>query len=163
VELPQDRRGAAGVHPEVSRQPRPEFAAEVADRAARADQYFTIDKTPGSRSMRGKVIILLGPPSALEIINDNSTRTQLSTPASAVGSAGATAGAADNGDGPSRGGAMTSVQSVRNYHFTYAHPKLDVVVPADPYTGQDLPLTKQDQAALDAAFEDAARNSINKQ
>src|SRR5436309_1262717 len=45
----------------------PDFAAQLADRVTNADKYLTIAKTkPGSQTLRGKVIVLLGPPSALK-------------------------------------------------------------------------------------------------
>jgi GWxTD domain-containing protein len=37
------------------------FVREVAQNAAQADKYLTIGKTPGSRTVRGKMMILLGP------------------------------------------------------------------------------------------------------
>src|SRR6476646_1710625 len=41
------------------------FQKEVADRAANADKYLTVAKTPGSKSLRGKIVILLGPPTQM--------------------------------------------------------------------------------------------------
>jgi GWxTD domain-containing protein len=150
----------------------PKFEAEVADRVARADQYFTIGKTPGSKSLRGKVIILLGPPSAIDIVNEADTHVHRDNPESAGAMTGGTAssgggggkggGGADMASGASYGSSMVSVNSTRKYHFTYANPKLDVIVPADANTGRDLPLRKADKAALDAAFEEAAQASIKK-
>jgi hypothetical protein len=37
------------------------FAREVAQNAEKADKYLTIGKTPGSETVRGKMMILLGP------------------------------------------------------------------------------------------------------
>src|SRR5579863_1025525 len=37
---------------------KPGFAEEVAKRVQVADKYLTVGKTPGSRTLRGKVIIL---------------------------------------------------------------------------------------------------------
>ena len=39
----------------------PKFAAEVATRAQNADKYLSIGKTKGSRTLRGKVVILHQP------------------------------------------------------------------------------------------------------
>jgi GWxTD domain-containing protein len=149
----------------------PNFASEVADRAARADQYFTIGKSAGSKSMRGKVIILLGPPTALEVVNENDTHVHRDNPDAAGAMTGGTAGGGGGGGGKgggtsgdpsSFGSQMMSVNSVRKYHFTYADKKLNVVVPADPNTGRDLPLSRADKAALEDAFELAAQASIRK-
>src|SRR5689334_23470611 len=43
------------------------FQKEVADRAEHADKLLTIGKTEGSKSIRGKVVILLGPPSRIDV------------------------------------------------------------------------------------------------
>src|SRR4051794_16679770 len=37
------------------------FTREVAQNAAQADKYLTVGKTPGSQTLRGKMMILLGP------------------------------------------------------------------------------------------------------
>jgi GWxTD domain-containing protein len=37
------------------------FTHEVAQNAAQADKYLTVGKTPGSETLRGKMMILLGP------------------------------------------------------------------------------------------------------
>jgi GWxTD domain-containing protein len=150
----------------------PNFAAEVADRAARADQYFTIGKAAGSKSMRGKVIILLGPPAGLEVVNENDTHVHRDNPDAAGAMTGGSSGAGSGGgkgggggmggDSTSFGSQMLSVNSVRKYHFTYADPKLDVVVPADPNTGKDLPMKRADKLALEDAFELAAAASVRK-
>src|SRR2546423_2840615 len=43
------------------------FAEQVADRVTNADKYLTIGKTrPASKTLRGKLIVLLGPPSAIK-------------------------------------------------------------------------------------------------
>src|SRR5438128_7916352 len=43
------------------------FAEEVSDRVTNADKYLTIGKTkPASQTLRGKVIVLLGPPSTIK-------------------------------------------------------------------------------------------------
>src|ERR1700760_847250 len=47
----------------------PGFAAEVSARAEKADKYFTVGKVMGSKSLRGKTVILLGPPSAMDVNN----------------------------------------------------------------------------------------------
>src|ERR1041385_4434928 len=42
------------------------FADLVTDRATNADKYLTIGKKPASQTLRGKVIVLLGPPTSIK-------------------------------------------------------------------------------------------------
>jgi len=44
-----------------------DFEERVADRAQAADEHFTIGKKAGSKTLRGKLIIVLGPPAKLAI------------------------------------------------------------------------------------------------
>jgi len=44
----------------------PELRAQLKERIAVADKYFSIGKVKGSETLRGKVIILFGPPSAID-------------------------------------------------------------------------------------------------
>src|SRR5437879_3482 len=43
----------------------PQFVADVDKASAMADKYLTVGKTPGSKSLRGKIVIMFGPPSAI--------------------------------------------------------------------------------------------------
>lgn len=43
------------------------FAADVAEAAKAADENLTVAKRPGSKTLRGKVVILLGPPSGFTV------------------------------------------------------------------------------------------------
>ncbi len=52
----------------------PDFPALVADRVAAADKYLTYGKTPGSQTLRGKIIILLGPPSSFSVAERQTKR-----------------------------------------------------------------------------------------
>src|SRR5216684_4195047 len=45
----------------------PNFAAEVSTRVEKADKYLTLGKLAGSKTLRGKVVILLGPPSTMDL------------------------------------------------------------------------------------------------
>src|SRR5439155_23023455 len=45
----------------------PGFAEDVAKRAEMADKHLTIGSLPASRTLRGKIVILLGPPSAFNV------------------------------------------------------------------------------------------------
>ena len=44
----------------------PDFEKMLAERVAVADKYFSSGETKGSETLRGKVIIVLGPPSSIE-------------------------------------------------------------------------------------------------
>lgn len=44
----------------------PDFEKTLAERVAVADKYFSSGETKGSETLRGKVIIVLGPPSSIE-------------------------------------------------------------------------------------------------
>jgi GWxTD domain-containing protein len=140
----------------------PDFAAMVADRVAKADQYFTIGKTPGSKALRGKVIILLGPPSSLSIVTENDTHVHRESAETASAYSGGGGSGAGGGDNEAHSSSLATTTSVKNFYFTYANPKLEVIVPADPNTGKDLPMKHADKLALEDAFELAAADSIRK-
>ena len=149
----------------------PTFAADVADRASKADKYFTISKIPGSKTLRGKVVILFGPPSSADVFDvADSSGIHHDSPAmagalSGGSNAGADSGGRDAGGADSNEGARTmgGVSVTKNYHFVYtttvAGP-LDVTISADSATGKDRPRDKKTSKQLDAAFEAAAQASI---
>ena len=72
----------------------PGFAAEIAKRAQQADKYLTIADRPGSQTLRGKVVVLFGPPSGLNISNRAATTTKRDNPimAGALSNAGSVGG-----------------------------------------------------------------------
>jgi GWxTD domain-containing protein len=124
----------------------PKFAGEVEIRAAKADQLLTIGKLPGSKTLRGRLVIMLGPPSALEVAN-------------------AYAGGLGTGeDDTTESGRTMGAESVsQSYHFTYASTPsgvLDVTLNADLSSGKDRPRGRDDGKKLDAVFEAAAQASI---
>jgi hypothetical protein len=45
----------------------PDFVEQVADAAKAADEHLTVAKRDGSKTLRGRIVILLGPPSAFSI------------------------------------------------------------------------------------------------
>ena len=151
----------------------PDFADQVNHAAAQADKYFTTGKTPGSRTERGRLVIILGPPSAIAK-NDTPVRGALSTPSGgalsnmdagggSVTSAGGTTedyvGAANNA------GAGDSV--LHMYTFTYdaklLPPQfgktLDVVIAVDP--GGRERIDRKGQADLDSVYEMAAQSKLS--
>jgi hypothetical protein len=58
------------------------FVKEVAQNAAQADKYLTVGKTPGSLTVRGKMMILLGPSVATSVTKKKSGDAHLSPYAS---------------------------------------------------------------------------------
>jgi len=143
----------------------PNFAAEVADRAAKADKYFTIGKLPGSQTLRGKKVILLGPPSNLAVADtlDNSA-IHHDSPAMAGAYTGGSASTVDEDTtGHEGASSMGASKRMRNYHFTYASTPagpLDVTISADAISGKDMARSRDDSKRLAAVFEAAAQASI---
>jgi GWxTD domain-containing protein len=150
----------------------PDFADQVNHAAAQADKYFTTGKTPGSLTERGRLVVILGPPSAIAK-NDTPVRGALRTPTGgalsnmnegggSVESAGATteeyAGAANNA------GAGDSMLHL--YTFTYDANRLppqfgktlDVVITVDP--GGRERIDRKMQAELDSVYEMAAQSKL---
>lgn len=98
----------------------PDFAAEVASRAEHADQYLSLGKTPGSKTLRGKLVILFGPPSDLKVGNDEDFNVHHSNPAVVSEYSGGTAHAA-NVDEWSEGSKSEGLPQI------YPNPRIDVV------------------------------------
>ena len=140
----------------------PKFAGEVEIRAAKADQLLTIGKLPGSKTLRGKLVIMLGPPSGLEVYPVRETsNVSRSSPAVANAYAG---GLGTGEDDTTESGRTMGAESVsQNYHFTYASTPagpLDVNLNANVSSGKDRPRGRDDGKKLDAVFEAAAQASI---
>jgi len=140
----------------------PNFAAEVAARTEQADKHLTLGKIAGSKTLRGKLVILLGPPSGLEIYpSRETTSVHHSSPAVANAYGG---GNGNGEDDTSEGGRTMGAEGVsQNYHFTYATTPsgpLDVTINAEQSTGRDRARGRDDVKKLDAAFEAAAQASI---
>lgn len=157
------------------------FEKEVADRAANADKYFTIAKMQGSKSLRGKVVILLGAPTAMDVseraVANSSKRdnpmiaglmSNMNSSASGGSGGGGRAGGGD-GNG-SLGSTMETSTVVRIMHFNYQGPvakaadrkQIDVNVEVDPVTGKDRMATRAETADLDSIFELVAQSWIKK-
>jgi GWxTD domain-containing protein len=157
----------------------PGFAAEVASRVEQADKHLTMDGThlPGSKTLRGKLVILLGAPSSFDtsdytdrssVHQDNPIMANaLSGGSSGDSGGGGKGGAVDLGPGGSDmtegSRAMGAERTTRSYHFGFASTSagpMDVTINADTNTGKDRPRGKDDAKRLDAAFEAAAQASI---
>ena len=151
----------------------PEFLKMVAERAAKADEYLSLGKTLGSDSVRGKVVILLGPPAGLEVTSvGHEGHAQLSQEAY-------TNAAADSSPGGSATGitvsdvavaiqaAGTTYSTTEYYTFKYpakslpGHDKdLSVIVAVDGNSGLDRISDRKAAAELDEIFERMAQASI---
>ena len=151
------------------------FPQEVADRAAQADKYLTIGKLPGSRTTRGMLVVLLGPPQGLDVSvstladtkRDNGLMNDALTNFSGGGGGGGGRGA-DSTNNP--GSAIGTASQVRLYHFTYngdAAKKVDrtqisITVEADPNTGKDRIPSRSEASDLDLIREQVAQASLKK-
>ncbi len=127
----------------------PGFAAGVSARAAKADKYFTVGKFPGSKTLRGKAVIVLGPPSTMDV---NEAEGNIMQHTSSV-----------HHGGSLRSEPMGGGYIVKDYHLVYTSAPggpIDVTISSDSNTGKDEPRDRSDAKQLDAAFEAAAQASI---
>jgi GWxTD domain-containing protein len=143
----------------------PGFVADVAARAEQADKHMTIgNKLPGSKTLRGKVVILFGVPSAFDVtqLTDQGS-IHHDSPAMGAAMSGGTNAAPGDTDSNEGSRSMGSATITNQYHFAYNSTPggpLDVRIIADPNNGKDRAKGRDDQKHLDAAFEAAAQASI---
>ena len=151
----------------------PGFADQVADRVANADKYLTIAKKPGSQTLRGKLIVLLGPPTAIKT-ETKKGRTDRYAPMGGYGgdSGGPGAGGGMGGQGVSVGDMIQAAQqsdmsgkrTYVEYTITYAGENLPAAfakgvtlkVDADPQTGEDWVSDRKAQNDLEQLFDAVA-------
>lgn len=157
------------------------FQKEVADRAANADKYLTVGKTAGSKSLRGKIVILLGPPTQMDVADRTVSTSKNDSGAMAGamsnmngtdggGSAGGGNHGGDSGSVNSVGTSMTTASVVRVMHFNYQgavaktadRKQIDLNVEIDPNTGRDRIPSHSEQSDLDSIFELMAQSWIKK-
>jgi hypothetical protein len=150
----------------------PGFAVDLAKRIANADKYLTIGKTPASQTLRGKVVVLLGPPSTFHVadvqVSSGSTAGLVSGGGSGGDRGGQGASVADMASAADR--STMSVKSVRQFTIGYDPKKLPpsfdsditVIVDADQVTGKDHLAEPKLQKDLDRLFEMVAQGSIKK-
>lgn len=151
---------------------RPEyFSKVVAERAKNADKYLSIGKTRGSRSLRGKVIILLGPPTSMDVYDEPVTNSEKrDSPAvtdllSNMNSS-SSAGSINN----TILAPLSTSTVVRMIHFNYQgasaktadRAQIDVNLEIDPISGRDWTESRTDGADLDQIFETVAQSWIKK-
>jgi hypothetical protein len=140
------------------------FIDQVADRATNADKYLTIGKTkPASKTLRGKVIVLLGPPSGISTETKKGRVDRSATPDMAMSFAGS---GGDNG--PAVGdmmqvaqqSGMSGKQGYVEYTIKYSGENLPpayasgvtIKVDVDPNTGEDWLPDRKAQSDLDELF-----------
>ena len=150
----------------------PGFEKEVTERIARADKYLTIGKTPGSKSLRGKVIVLFGPPSGMDVSDRTNRNVKRDNPAmaGALSNLGTTGGGIPKQDQRSVASSIGTANVIRTYALSYSGPPAHLVdrkdmtfiIEADAATGRDAFATRS--GAKDAAelFELAAWASLKK-
>lgn len=150
------------------------FPAEVKKRAEQADKYLTIGKVKGSKSLRGKVIVLMGPPSGLSVSSQTKTETKRDSPAMAgalsnIGPSGG--GGGRNGEaGNLGGGSIGTGTEIRTYLISFEgdtaktvdRTKVTFAIEADAATGKDRFASRDGEKEGQALFELAARASIRK-
>jgi GWxTD domain-containing protein len=153
-----------------------DFAADVAKRAEMADKYLTVGKTPGSKTLRGKVVIVLGPPSGFTVGTRN-VRGERSATTDMITGASGDSGASGVAGGPSMRDMAAAAQregmsgkEIREYTFTYAGDKaplhraqeLTVTVGLDPVSGKEWFTDRKLEAELDELFEAMAASRLKK-
>jgi len=151
------------------------FEKEVAERAANADKYLTIGKTQGSKSLRGKIIILFGVPTSMDqsdqAIKDQVHRDSPVMAGVMSNGSGEGGGSGRNGDdvGPV-GDSLASRKIVRNLHFNFQgdiakvvnRKQVDITVQIDPLTGKDGIESRVAEGEVNAMFETIAESWIKK-
>lgn len=150
------------------------FPAEVKKRAEQADKYLSLGKVKGSKSLRGKVIVLMGPPSGMNVSSKTKTETKRDNPtvAGAISNMGPSAGGGGrNGESSSvAGSSISTSQEFRVYSISFDgatakavdRDKVTFDIEADAATGKDHFATRDGERDAQAIFELAARASIKK-
>ncbi|MGZ5442856.1 MAG: GWxTD domain-containing protein [Thermoanaerobaculia bacterium] len=148
----------------------PKFAEEIKTRAQKADQYFSVGDTAGSEALRGKVVILLGPPSSMDVTAKKARsggRTGSLDSAVSAGSERTGAGLADVAEVDQRDAMGTSPATVdKLYTITYGAEQLptkkgiSVVIEVNAVSGKDKIKDKRALAELEKVFEAIAEASV---
>jgi GWxTD domain-containing protein len=153
------------------------FAADVAQRADAADKHLTVSGRKGSTTTRGKLIILLGPPTSFSVA-DRNVKGNISAGPDMYSNIGTGGGGRQGGGGamsPSVGDMAMAADSrgmsgdaFKDYTFTYAGDRLPVkqakdftvVVEVRAGDGTDRVPDRKAAAQLDALFEQVAAARI---
>src|SRR5438876_413382 len=144
------------------------FTDDVAHNAAQADKYLTVGKTPGSATLRGKMMIILGPPGSITAAKKKASADFRSTADGYI-----SAGGLDS-TGPSVGemaqvaqAAGMSEKVVTEFTYTYAADKLPpsygkpltVKIEVDAY-GRDAIASYATQKELERIYEIVAQSRV---
>jgi GWxTD domain-containing protein len=147
------------------------FVAEVAKRADMADKYLSFGKNKGSAALRGKLVILFGPPSNIAVsmaaTKGGGSNGLDSSVMNNVGSSGGGI-AGDGGSDPNAIGRGGSSHVLKIYTFTFSgkttaslgQNEYVSVVEVDTGNGKDRLKDGRKQDELQGLFEKAAAASI---
>jgi GWxTD domain-containing protein len=142
---------------------KPEFVTQVGTAAANADKYFTVGKVKGSTTERGRLVIILGPPGTISLVEKavkGDMRLNVDS-AMTIGSGGTGASVTDMANAAN--GASSSSGVLHIYTITYPADKLPaaygkaitVEIEVDG-GGGDRIADRKTQAELDRLYEMAA-------
>ncbi len=139
------------------------FTQDVAKRGEMADKHLTVSRRAGSLSMRGKIVIVLGPPSSFAV-STHEIKGNASAASDSYLNINPTAGPSvgDMSMAASRRGMGGDV--LKDYTFTYAADRLPVkqskdftvVVEVRAGDGSDRVVDRKAAEQLEAMFEAAA-------
>ncbi len=150
----------------------PDFTDQVNRATAAADKYFTTGKTPGSLTERGRMVIILGPPSAMSVV-DTPVRGAMRSPSGgALSNANGGGGAETSGGGTTEEYAAAASNAgsgdsmIHTYSFTYDAKRLPsksgnaltISIGVEP--GGRERIDRGTKAELDRVYEMAAQSKL---
>jgi GWxTD domain-containing protein len=143
------------------------FAEDVNQRAAMADKHLTVSGRAGSLTTRGKIVILLGPPSNFSVAR-REVKGNASMSADSYANIDPTAGPSVGDMAQAANSRGMSGDLFNDYTFTYAADRLPVkqskdfvvVVEVRAGDGTDRLVDRKAAAQLDELFEAAAQKSL---
>jgi len=150
------------------------FAADVATRAEMADKHLTVAGRAGSLTTRGKIVILLGPPSSFSI-TDRPVKGNIAGTADMYANIGSGDGSGGRSLSPAVGDMAQAAANrgmsenlLKDYTFVYAGDKLpvkqskdlSVVVEVKPGDGSDRIVDRKAAAQLDELFDAVAASRV---
>jgi GWxTD domain-containing protein len=145
----------------------PDFVTQNTQATAAADKYFTAGKVQGSATERGKLVIILGPPSGVSL-SDRTVKGDMRLNVDSAMTVGASGGGASVTDMvQAANGAGSNSGVVHTYTFTYAADKLPAAYgksltvnsELDP-NGADHIAGRKTQAELDRLYEMVAETKL---
>jgi GWxTD domain-containing protein len=145
----------------------PKFVEEVATRALNADKYLTIGKIKGSHTLRGKVVILFGPPAGMNVADRAGRSSYSNGPAAAAVTNLGTGPSATGADGDTQTFGGQSGAAFKDFTFSFLSKNVpalgsdySVTIEADVNSGKDRVRDRKKAAELEEKFEAVARASI---